>query len=230
MVNHSAALKQLLGAAAWASGLSAEERAAVDAETHEGRFDAGAVVCREGAPAENWMGVIDGLLKVDSIDADGRSTTFNWVSGGGWIGEGSVIKGEPLRYEIVALTKSRVAFVSRAAFLRLLQTSLPFNHFIIAQLNARLGQFVALTACQRSRDTFSQVACCVAELFNPQLGPMPSRDIRISQEEIGRLCGCSRQAASRALHRLAREGLVQVHHRGIEVLDLAGLNRFVQVH
>ena len=69
-----------------------------------------------------------------------------------------------------------------------------------------------------------------AELFNPELNPQPHRDIRFSQEEIGRLCGLSRQVASRALHRLEQEGLVNVRHGGIQVLDVAGLRRFVTLH
>jgi CRP-like cAMP-binding protein len=142
----------------------------------------------------------------------------------------SVIKGEPLRYEVVTLQKSRLCFLPRATFLRLLRTSLPFNHFIIGQLNARLGQFIALIESSRSRDTLTQVARCLAEIFNPHLNPRPELDIHISQQEIGRLCGLSRQVASRALHRLEDEGLVQMHHNHVQVLDISRLQHFLQLH
>ena len=223
-------LEHMLRHAAWAAGLTAEQTRRVLEELHERHFDAGAVVWPEGAPAEHWLGVVSGMVKVDSVDAAGRGTTFICVSSGGWLGEGSVIKGERLRYEVVALQKSRLCFMPRATFQRLLMSSLPFNHFIIDQLNARLGQFLALTESSRMRDTVAQVAHCVAELFNPQLNPRPEHDIHISQQEIGRLCGLSRQVASRALHRLEEEGLVRVHHRGIRVLDVSGLQRFVHLH
>ena len=230
MVNNSSERKRMLRASAWTGGLTPEQRLRLEDESHEKEFDARAVVWHEGAPADHWMGVVDGMVKAESVDADGRSTTFMAVGAGGWLAEGSVIKGEPLRYNVVALLKSRICFVPRATFLRLMMSSLPFNHFVIAQLNARLGHFMALTETQRKRVTVAQVAHCVAELFDPQLNPMPNADVRISQQEIGRLCGFSRQVASRALRLLEQEGLVHVHHGGINVLDVNGLNRFVQVH
>ena len=230
MTTKSPDLKRMLRAAPWAAGLTPEQLLGVEAELTEKHYFAGDDIEHEGAPAVQWLGVIDGMVKVEVVGIDGRSTTFNCISGGGWFGEGSVIKGEPLRYDTVALLKSHLCFMPRATFLRLLTTSVPFNQFIIAQLNARLGQFVALTESSRLRDTVAQVAFCIVELFNPQLNPMPSFDIRISQEEFGRLCGCSRQVASRALHQLEQQGLVHVHHRGVEVLDVAGLARFGQLH
>jgi CRP/FNR family transcriptional regulator, cyclic AMP receptor protein len=226
----SPALRALLRGAAWAEALSAAELRAVEDEVQERWVDAGTTVWHEGAPAGQWMGIVDGMVKVQSVDAAGRTTVFIGVSTGGWLGEGSVIKGEPLRYDVVALETTHLALMPRATFRRLLMTSLPFNHFLIGQLNARLGQFLALTESQRNRDSLAQVAHCVAELFNPELNPQPHRDIRFSQEEIGRLCGLSRQVASRALHRLEREGLVSVRHGGIQVLDVAGLRRFVTLH
>ncbi len=223
-------LHRMLQSAAWAEGLTPDQRRHVVDEVHERHVDAGAVVWPEGAPADHWMGVVDGMVKVDSVDAAGRETTFICVTRGGWLGEGSVIKGETLRYEVVALHRSHLCMMPRATFLRLLQSSLPFNHFIIDQLNARLGQFLALIESSRSRDTVAQVARCMAEMFNPQLNPRPDFEIHISQQEIGRLCGLSRQVASRALHQLEAEGLVQVHHNRVEVLDVSGLQHFVGLH
>jgi CRP/FNR family transcriptional regulator, cyclic AMP receptor protein len=222
----SGELKAMLRRAPWAAGLGAAELQAVESELQERHVDAGTTVWHEGAPAEHWMGIVDGMVKVQSIDAAGRTTVFIGVSTGGWLGEGSVIKGERLRFDVVALETTHLALMPAATFHRLLQTHLPFNHFLIAQLNARLGQFLGLTESQRTRDADAQVALCVAELFNPELNPQPHRDIHFSQEEIGRLAGLSRQVAGRALHRLEREGLVSVRHGGIEVLDVAGLRRW----
>jgi CRP-like cAMP-binding protein len=227
MSSKSTELQQLLRAAPWAAGLGTDALRQLEDELYERDFDAGADIELEGAPAEHWIGVVQGMVTVESVDADGRRTTFMGVSRGVWLGEGSVIKGEPLRYAVVALSDSRVCFMPRAAFLRLLASSLPFNHFIIAQLNARLAQFVALTESHRLNDSVTQVARGVAGLFHPQLNPSADSDVCLSQEEIGRLCGCSRQLASRALHRLEQAGLVRLHRRGVKVLDVGGLTRFV---
>lgn len=54
----------------------------VEAETQVIKYTAGSVVFQEGEPAEHWLGVLDGMVKVDTVSADGRSTTFIGVSWG----------------------------------------------------------------------------------------------------------------------------------------------------
>jgi CRP-like cAMP-binding protein len=70
------------------------------------------------------------------------------------------------------------------------------------------------------------VAYCVSELFNPQLFPGTEARLSISQEEIARLSGLSRQNANKALHDLEHSGLVRMKYGVIEVLDLPGLQAF----
>jgi DNA-binding transcriptional regulator YhcF (GntR family) len=50
--------------------------------------------------------------------------------------------------------------------------------------------------------------------------------LHISQEEIARLCGLSRQVANRALHELRGAGFVRMQYGSIRVLDVAGLHAF----
>ena len=38
-----------------------------------------------------------------NVSADGKPTSFIGVGTGGWFGEGSLLKDEPRRYDIVAL-------------------------------------------------------------------------------------------------------------------------------
>ena len=219
-------IHELLCEAAWARQLTPEQLHRVERETREERFAADSVVCREGEPAEHWVGVIDGMVKVDTVTSDGRSTTFIGVSTGGWLGEGSLLKRESRPYEVVALTDSRIALMPLQTFEWLHQTSLPFNHFLIRQLNARLGQFVSLVEKIRMHSTVEQVAISLAELFNPALCPQPSKVVRISQEEIARLCGLSRAITNRALHQLQEAGLVKVQYGSIQVLDVQGLHAY----
>jgi len=75
----------------------------------------------------------------------------------------------------------------------------------------------------RLNDTKAQVAYCLASLFNPDLYPGTTRQLEISQEEIGRLSGVSRQIANRALHEMQDAGILRIGYGSIEVLDLAAL-------
>jgi CRP/FNR family cyclic AMP-dependent transcriptional regulator len=85
-----------------------------------------------GEPADLWIGVIEGLVKMSVTTPDGRASSFTAVTAGGWFGEGSLLKkGEKWRYEGIALRNTRLACVPRKTFERLLETSLPFNRFVL---------------------------------------------------------------------------------------------------
>ena len=47
--------------------------------------------------------MIDGLVKMANVSADGKAMSFTGIGTGGWFGEGSLLKDEPRRYDIVAL-------------------------------------------------------------------------------------------------------------------------------
>lgn len=220
------AMRERLQDAPWARHLTGPEMTRVLRETQVARYAAGAIVCREGVPAQHWIGILDGMVKVDTVSADGRGTTFIGVSSGGWLGEGALLKRELRPYEVVALRDSWVALVPLETFNWLFETSLAFNHFLVHQLNARLGQFVAVVESARIQSIKAQVAVCLAGLFNPELCSGAPEVLRISHEEIARLCGLSRQIAGRALHELEQAGLLRMNYGTIHVLDIAGLQHF----
>ncbi|MDP3512396.1 MAG: Crp/Fnr family transcriptional regulator [Sulfuritalea sp.] len=221
-------LPAFLATSPWREGLTEDQFDRVCRDTLAYTFAAGATICHRESPALHWLAVVDGLVKVDTTTEDGRATTFAGVPGGAWFGEGAVLKGEPRPYAVVAIRDSTVAFVPRATFLWLVDSSHSFSRWLIDQLNARLGYYVALVESLRLGDVIARVAYCVAELFNPQLYPNTQPHIGISQEEIGRLTGLSRQTAYRALHELEDAGLLRVHYGSIEVLDLEGLKKYAR--
>lgn len=220
------AMRARLLEAPWARGLSEAQRSRVDRDTRVDQFAKGAVVCREGVTAQHWVGVLDGMVKVDSVAPDGHSTTFIGVSSGGWIGEGALLKRETRRYEVVALRDSWIALMPLATFDWLYQTSLGFNHFLVHHLNARLGHFVALVETGRRETPTARVALCLAQLLDPALCSPRSNVVYISQEELARLCGLSRQMANRALRALQADELVRVHYGAIEVLNVHHLTAY----
>ncbi len=183
-------------------------------------------MARKGEPVEAWLGVIEGLIKINADSPSGKSVTFAGITSGGWLGEGSMLKNEPRRYDVVALRDSRVAYMPRATFDWLLDTSIPFNRYLLHQLNERVAQFIAMVESDRLLDLDARVARCLAALYNPHLYPGTSRQLQISQEEIGYLSGASRQRVNQALQVLEREKLLKVEYGGITILDLEGLRRF----
>lgn len=221
-------LKEMLAKSAWARTLDPQELARAEAGTFEREIPVGGFVCRKGEPVEHWIGVVDGLVKLSSDRVTGRTATLTGVPSGGWFGEGSMLKTESRKYDAVALRPSRVAYMRRATFQWLLDHSIPFNRYLLVQLNERLGQFISLVESERLLGTDGRVARCLASLFNPALYPGIGPRLDISQLEIGYLAGISRQRVNRALKTLEVAGLLRVEYGGVRVLDIDGLRGFAQ--
>ena len=183
----------------------------------------GEFVCRTGRPVTYWFGVVDGLLKMSTDNAEGQTMTFTGVPPGGWFGEGTALKRETYRYNIQPLRTSLVAGLHVDTFHWLLDHSSGFNRFVMNQLNERLGQFIAAREIDRLNNPDIRVARSLAALFNPTLYPGVGEVLRITQQELAYLVGLSRQRVNEALTALAQQGSIRVEYGGLRILDLPAL-------
>ncbi|CAB3653648.1 MAG: Crp/Fnr family transcriptional regulator [Achromobacter sp.] len=213
-------------AAAWFRVLDGEQQARVERDLSVQQAAAGSIIERKGELAQAWIGVLAGLVKVSVGNAEGKVASLTGVPAGGWIGEGSLLKREVRKYDIVALRDSVVARLPAATFDWLLDTSIPFNRYLLHQLNERVAQFIGKAEYDRLLDPDARVARCLAELFNPLLYPGMGMRLTITQEEVGYLARVSRQRANQALRKLEEAGLLNVEYGAVRVLDLDGLKQY----
>ncbi|HRI91494.1 Crp/Fnr family transcriptional regulator [Candidatus Accumulibacter sp. ACC007] len=219
-------LDAMLHASCWARKLSADELEQVKRDIVVRTVPAGGYVCMKGETVGHWLGVVNGLVKMASNRSTGKATSFVGLSDGSWFGEGSLLKDEARRYDVIALRDSRIAYMKRSRFQNLLDNSIPFNRFLLIQINERLGQFIGMIEHERLLDTDARLARCLASMFNPLLYPGSSLELRISQEEIGLLAGVSRQRVNQALQTLEQGGLLRADYGTLTILDLDGLRNF----
>ncbi|MGV2909101.1 Crp/Fnr family transcriptional regulator [Achromobacter sp. AGC25] len=213
-------------AAAWFRLLNAEQQMRVERDLTVQQVVAGSIIERKGELAQAWIGVLAGLVKVSVGNAEGKVASLTGVPAGGWIGEGSLLKREVRKYDIVALRDSVVARLPAPTFDWLLDTSIPFNRYLLHQLNERVAQFIGKAEHDRLLDPDARVARCLAELFNPLLYPGMGMRLTITQEEVGYLARVSRQRANQALRKLEEAGLLNVEYGAVRVRDLDGLKLY----
>jgi CRP-like cAMP-binding protein len=212
--------------AAWAAELGEDEFERARRGMIERNFAKGAYVCHRGDRLDYWTGVASGLVKISTISQSGKSMTFAGIGAGGWFGEGSIIKDEARKYDLVAIRDTRLVMMPRATFMWLFENSTAFNRFLVRQLNERMGQFIATIEHDRILGPKARVARNLAWLFNPVLYPGTGQSIEISQEELGLLAGLSRPVVNRCLQELEAEGLLSVAHNLLTVRDLPGLQTY----
>jgi CRP/FNR family cyclic AMP-dependent transcriptional regulator len=220
-------LENFLAESPWMTNLTQEQQALVRNTLFEKHFQAGDIICRKGSPAVEWVGIIEGLAKISCESHTGKQISFiTGIPSGSWFGEGSLLKDEHRRYDIVALRDCRSAFMPKQTFFALLEESISFNRFLLIHFNERLGQFIGYMEYDRFLSPEARVARSLASMFNHDLYPGMHYKLEISQEELGNLSGISRQRVNQALHVLQTAGIVDVKYGAITILDVEALKSF----
>ncbi len=212
--------------APWSRELDESARARACRGISEKVFSKGATVCHRGDRFDSWAGVCEGIVSLETVSRAGKAVCLAGVRDGGWFGEGSMLKGEPRRYDIVPLRDTRLALMDRATFFWMFEHSAGFNRYLVRQFNERLAQFMAQVEYDRMLDAPARVARTIAWLFNPTLYPECGKHLAITQEDVGLLSGVSRQSANQSLRLLEDERLISADRNGITIIDLAKLQRF----
>ena len=212
--------------AAWSRDLSEREIEIARAGISERSYRANEYIFMRGDDFEYWTGVVTGLARMGIVSRGGKAASFAGLTAGAWFGEGSVLKNEARRYDVMALRDTRLALMDRKTFVWLFENSVAFNRFLVNQLNERLGQFIAFLEYGRTLDATARLARSIASLFNPILYPEGTRHLEITQEEIGALSGISRQNANQCLKRLEKDGLLRLEYGGVTVVDLERLRNY----
>jgi len=215
-----------IGAAVWARELTEEEFLRAVRGVSERRYAKGTYLCHRGDRLDHWTGLVTGLVKMSAISESGKAVTFAGIGAGGWFGEGSVLKGEPRKYDLVVMRDSHILSMNRATFMWLTENSVGFNRFLVRQLNERLGQFIATTEYERLLDPKTRVARQLSWLCNPVLSPDVRGRVEITQDELALLATVSRPLVSRSLQELSQESLIELEHGAIVIRDVDKLGGY----
>jgi CRP/FNR family transcriptional regulator, cyclic AMP receptor protein len=205
----------------WFKRLKIEQQERIIASMQVTHVEAGETAFGVGSPVRGWYAVLTGLVKLQGVSSTGKASTFIGVAHGDWFGEGSVLKAEGRRYEVIALRHSTLACLPRSLFYELSSQHLEFNQFLVNHLNMRLGQAMAAIETAKIRSTDQKVAIYLSRIFWPN-----SKHLYLTQSELGLLTGLSRQTVNQTLHRLASLGLIETNFGRIVVIDHEQLVEF----
>ncbi len=213
---------RFLAAQPWFACLARLDQIRLDESLVHLSASRGDVMLHASEKVEGCYAVLSGLIKIQTVPVKGRSSSFVGVACGEWFGEGSALKDEPRRYEVMALRDTELLCLPLAEFEHLRATSIEFNQFLVTQLNLRVSQAMALIEAARLRTPEQRVALSLSSQFWSR-----TRKLSLSQDELASLVGVSRQTANRALQALAQRGLVTLEFGRVDIPDDNALMRFI---
>jgi CRP/FNR family cyclic AMP-dependent transcriptional regulator len=205
-------------------GLSAATIQQIAALAIRRPYEPDALVFSQGDPGDSLYGVVTGKVRISASTREGKEMFLNIMEPGDTFGEIALLDGNPRTATATTTATSELMIIPRAQFLALLQRE-PTVAIHLLQL---LCQRIRWTSAQAEDSALLTVPNRLARRLlslaklHGQQSPKGVQLI-ISQEEMGRFLGISRQAVNQYLQEWRTQGWVAVGRGKVTVLDESAL-------
>ncbi|MBA4011966.1 MAG: transcriptional regulator [Phenylobacterium sp.] len=172
----------------------------------------GEALFQAGDPGDAVYVVVEGEVEVRASTQGGRDVRLISLGPGDLVGEMAALDGGPRSADVAALRRTRLWRISRVAMLAALEADPKAAVALVVELSARLRAADAAISDQAVLDLGGRLARLL--LAEQGAGGLVS----LTQTEISRRLGHSREKVNRKLHDWVREGSVELAPAGVRVL------------
>lgn len=207
----------------WFSKLSLPLRSDILARAFVRRLGDGALMSVRGEPAEEWVGVAKGAVRVSSVSLSGKQVTLTYVEPGTWFGDIALFDGLPRTHDASAHGETTLLVVRKPDFKDLLQRHTELYEALLRLNCRRLRLMFDVVEDLNTRPLASRLAKQILLLARSYGITQGTEEIRIglqlAQEDLAQLLGASRQRVNQELKGFEREGAVRVEPTRLVVLS-----------
>lgn len=193
--------------------LTPEIRAALDAASSQSDVAEGGRLLRAGSVPAKVYQIIEGRVRYSAWDHRGNEKVLTYMTCGDWVGLSEVFTRLPAQWDVIAQSPLRVRTIRRRDFEHLVG-----EHSLLAKQLLRVFalRFSLHRLFDMDHSTLSLKERVIKMLWFLSYGHDKDSDdrktivLRLSQEELGKVVGISRQKLNPVLKTLEREGLLSI--------------------
>jgi CRP-like cAMP-binding protein len=186
---------------------------------HPANLERGTPLFLKGDEGDAAFVVLEGELEVRTISKEGRELRIAAYPAGGLIGEMAVLDGAPRSADVVAARRSLLWRLPRAAVLDALTRNPKAAIALLAELTRRLRAANGALELASRRNLDAQLASLLVAEKNR------TNHVVLTQTEMARRIGFSREKVNRKLHAWAGQGLVSVEPQGVLIKQIEAVRR-----
>ena len=185
-------------------------------------YGAGETIYAEELPAQGLFALVEGAVHFEKMDRSGHRVLLHVGAPGFWFGE--IAAGGGLRTMVAAraYTGVRVWRVPILVVSRILNSEPELFSALSSLMAARFAALIETVCAMRRPSAVAQIAGRLALMDeNCKEGDCAVRVsvLQMTQNDLADMTGHARQTVNAAVKRLEEEGLINVGHRQIEILD-----------
>jgi CRP/FNR family transcriptional regulator, cyclic AMP receptor protein len=219
-------LHRFLSAGDWFGGLPAPLQALILSRSTVRKFAKGQVISVEESEPDALYAVLEGLVYLVREVGSGEEALIHVGEPGFWYGMHYMLTGTPTVATALAHTPVRALMLSKSQFDRILAEEPRyyecFARLVLDRYAVLIRWFAEvrdLAPEARVRGRLASMAT-LRKLDRPDSGAV---SLAVSQADLARMAGISRQTLNAILGKLQKTGLIEVGFRRIRVLDAARL-------
>jgi CRP/FNR family transcriptional regulator, cyclic AMP receptor protein len=202
--------------------LSAGQRERLAAAGAQIALEAGAILCQQGDPGDAVFVVLEGEIEIRTASAGGREVRYASFGPGSVVGEMAALGGGVRSADMVAARRSRLWRIPRGPLVEALVAEPAAAVALVGELARRLRVANSVLEAARVLDLGGRLALFLIDTAG-QRSLVP-----LTQTEVARRLGVSREKVNRKLNEWARSGWVDLGPAGVRLVrrqplaDLAG--------
>jgi CRP-like cAMP-binding protein len=219
-------IQRFLSAGEWFGGLSGLLQDLILSRSIVRKFAKGQVISVEESPPDFLLAVLEGTVYVVRDVGGGEEALIHVGEPGFWYGAAHLLTDSPTVATVLAHTPVRALILSKAQFDRILAED-PRHYPAFAKL--ALDRYRVLVSMLAELRDLAPEARLRGRLVSLTRLRMQDRrhsgavSLAVSQADLARMVGVSRQTLNVLLGRLSKAGLIEIGFRRIRVLDAARL-------
>jgi len=227
--------RQNIESGPWFSKLSPPLRQAILERAGVRRLGDGAALATRGTPAQDWVGVARGAVRVSTVSLAGKQVTLTYVEPGIWFGDVAIFDGDRRTHDAYAHGDTTLLSIAKADFKKILATHVELYEAIVRLHARRIRQLYGLVEDLNTLPLRARLAKQLLHLMRSYGIPSLSdgHEVRIglqlAQEELAQLLGASRQRVNQELKSMEREEAIRIEPGGLVIRSRDTLMRIAEV-
>jgi CRP-like cAMP-binding protein len=194
----------------------------------ERRFAPKDTIFTPGDPDDQLYFLLSGVVRLYKIYGDYKEATTALLKDSGVFGKLNLVEGRWQDVFAEAVTEATVASIQKASLERVIKSDSAFALRLFSSLSERLRQSDEVIESLLHREVSTRLATLLVNLserFGEDISADVLIDVRLTHQDLANMIASTREAVSKVMSELQRDGVIEIRSRRIAILDRGALSR-----
>jgi len=185
------------------------------------------IICRQGTEVTHALYLVKGAAKLYIEGLNNRNIILYLLKPPSYIGLLSFFDTPTYSYSVAAIEETEVCFIELDVVKKLYIE----NHDLLLKLNKAFGKSVSNILNKIISLNQKQIRGRIAEtlMYISELNQCSKFNLQLSRKEVGEMVAISEENAVRLLSEFAKENIIKINGREIEIIDMPLLRKICEV-